>query len=131
MNCHIHFVKYSFASVLSSQKTLVFPHKTPKNICSSPPHKPDSVPIANDNEPRSSISTPHYYDALAAYLRISEPLQLRNLALLRMGFAWPAHHCTAGALLPHHFALIPTVPCGTAGRYLFCCTFRRVTPPGR
>ena len=22
-----------------------------------------------------------------------------------MGFAWPAHHCTAGALLPHHFAL--------------------------
>ena len=41
----------------------------------------------------------------AAYLRISEPPRLRNLALLRVGFAKPVHHCTAGALLPHHFTL--------------------------
>ncbi len=41
----------------------------------------------------------------AAYLRISEPPHLRNLALLRVGFAKPTHHCAAGALLPHHFTL--------------------------
>jgi hypothetical protein len=51
---------------------------------------------------RSAHTSPR---APAAYLRISEPPQLRNLALLRVGFAKPAHHCAAGALLPHHFAL--------------------------
>ena len=32
-----------------------------------------------------------------------------------------------GALLPHHFTLTrPQLP---AGRYIFCCTFRRLAPP--
>ena len=31
-----------------------------------------------------------------------------------------------GALLPHHFTLTPRT-----GRYIFCCTFRRLAPPRR
>jgi len=34
-----------------------------------------------------------------------------------------------GALLPHHFTLTPGPACAVAGRYLFCCTFRRLAPP--
>ena len=34
-----------------------------------------------------------------------------------------------GALLPHHFTLTPCPALAVAGRYLFCCTFRRLTPP--
>ena len=36
-----------------------------------------------------------------------------------------------GALLPHHFTLTPCPALAVAGRYLFCCTFRRLTPPRR
>jgi len=33
-----------------------------------------------------------------------------------------------GALLPHHFTLTRT-RLSRCGRYIFCCTFRRLTPP--
>jgi hypothetical protein len=34
-----------------------------------------------------------------------------------------------GALLPHHFTLTPGPACAVAGRFIFCCTFRRLAPP--
>src|SRR3972149_12192631 len=57
--------------------------------------------------------------------RAGHPLS-SYLALLRVGFARPASHPAAGALLPHHFTL--TRP---RRAVCFCGTFRRVTPPGR
>ena len=48
------------------------------------------------------------------------------LVLLRVGFAQPPGLPDAGELLPRLFTLIPT----SSGRYGFCGTFRRVTPPG-
>jgi len=36
-----------------------------------------------------------------------------------------------GALLPHHFTLTPVPAEAGAGRYFFCCTFRRLAPPRR
>ena len=55
------------------------------------------------------------------------------LALLRVGFAKPACHHAAGALLPHHFTLthVAVGPIMQRGRCLFCGTFREVTLPGR
>ena len=46
------------------------------------------------------------------------------------GWGLPCHNCyqLRGALLPHHFTL--TGPEGL-GRYLFCGTFRRISPPRR
>jgi len=45
----------------------------------------------------------------------------------------PCHYCyqQRGALLPHHFNLTCTPGSKTRGhrRYVFCCTFRRLTPP--
>ena len=35
-----------------------------------------------------------------------------------------------GALLPHHFTLTPRSR-RAAGRFIFCCTFRRLSPPRR
>jgi len=35
------------------------------------------------------------------------------------------HHCQSGELLPHLFTLTPR-----RRRYVFCGTFRRVSPPG-
>jgi len=81
-----------------------------------PACKPDSVEIkyiasfdrlrTRRTSPwRSSVWDAHCCAPRAAYLRISEPPHLRNLALLPVGFAEPPHHCGAGALLPHHFTL--------------------------
>ncbi len=43
----------------------------------------------------------------------------------------PCHLCyqTRGALLPHRFILTSALACGW--RFIFCCTFPRVTPGGR
>jgi len=46
------------------------------------------------------------------------------------GWGLHCHSCyqKRGALLPHHFTLTQEkIP----GRYIFCCTFRRLTPPRR
>jgi hypothetical protein len=48
------------------------------------------------------------------------------LVLLQMGFARPACHHAAGALLPHHFTLARQ-----RRAVCFCCAFRGVAPPGR
>jgi len=58
--------------------------------------------------------------------------------LLRVGFAQPAGHPTAGELLPHHFTLTPNPltiqgeanPFARPGAVCFCGTVRRVAPPG-
>ena len=44
----------------------------------------------------------------------------------------PCQRCCqrCGALLPHHFTLTGTA-CATLRRYIFCGTFRRLTPPRR
>ena len=49
--------------------------------------------------------------------------------LRQAGFARRLRYRNPGALLPHHFTLAGP-PCGGLGRYVFCCTFRRVAPPG-
>lgn len=67
----------------------------------------------------------HCCRALAAYLRISGTPHLRNLALLPVGFTEPLHLCNAGELLPRHFTI---ARCWAVS---FCCTFRRITAPGR
>jgi len=36
-----------------------------------------------------------------------------------------------GALLPHRFTLASIPRCGTVRRSVLCCTFRRVSAPGR
>lgn len=50
------------------------------------------------------------------------------LTLLRIGFTKPTRHRIAGELLPHRFSL--TSDLRSLRRFTFCCTFRRVTPPG-
>ncbi len=48
------------------------------------------------------------------------------LALHREEFTWPASVTRrAGELLPHHFTLYP-MRCYTFGRFIFCCTCRRL-----
>jgi hypothetical protein len=68
----------------------------------------------------------------------------------RWGLPCQSCHHGRGALLPHHFTLtelvgsrqwavcsrflhcrLQTADCRLSRRYLFCCTFRRLTPPGR
>ena len=49
------------------------------------------------------------------------------LVLLLTGFARPAGRPAAGELLPRLFTLTLA---GLPGRYVFCCAFRRVAPPG-
>jgi len=53
------------------------------------------------------------------------------LALLLVGFTshWDVA-ISGGELLPHHFTLTPPRTVHWEGRYIFCCTFRRITPPG-
>ncbi len=58
--------------------------------------------------------------------------QSRNpcLVLLRIGFTSRYVAIYAGELLPHRFILAPTVETADR-RFAFCCTSRRVAPPGR
>jgi len=50
---------------------------------------------------------------------------------LAPGGVYPATHCcqARGALLPHHFTLTWATAGATHRRYIFCGTFRRLTPP--
>jgi len=51
----------------------------------------------------------------AAYLDLAGPGRRSCLALHLAGFAWPARHRAAGALLPHHFTFACTrLTCGRA-----------------
>jgi len=51
------------------------------------------------------------------------------LALLQVGFAVPRMlPPRAVRSLPHHFTLTGAA-CAALRRYLFCCTFRGLTPP--
>jgi hypothetical protein len=62
-------------------------------------------------------------------------LTVAYLILHQTGFTLPyffAEIC--GELLPHHFTLTlrqaQGKPCSSKGRYIFCCTFHRLTTPG-
>ena len=48
------------------------------------------------------------------------------LLLLRVGFAKPVCHHTAGTLLPYLFTFTNFLHWS----YIFCCTFRKIAPPG-
>ena len=99
--------------------------------------KPGSVrdaPIARGIGWRPSIWDDGYPPPRATYPETArDKPQSPYLVLLRAGFAQPAGHPTAGALLPHHLTL-------TAGRHrkgvvdrvggVFLCTIRQVTLPG-
>ena len=65
--------------------------------------------------------------------RLGGPPVRSCLSLHRVGFARPPRRRGAGALLPHHFTLAGST-CRLRGRelgrYVFCCTFRGVAPPG-
>src|SRR4051812_43002701 len=50
-------------------------------------------------------------------------------ALHRTGFGKPPCHHDAGGLLPHLFTLTPASR-ECRWRFLFCATFRRLSPPG-
>jgi len=58
---------------------------------------------------------------------------MRPLFGLASGGVYHAAICCQprGALLPHPFTLTRTVPKDDSGRFAFCCTFRRLAPPGR
>jgi hypothetical protein len=53
------------------------------------------------------------------------------LALLRVGFSRPDGLPAAGELLTRHFTLARTMILSGPLAVCFCCTFRRVAPPGR
>ncbi len=62
----------------------------------------------------SSICDARYRAPLAVYREARRAASALPLTLLRVGFAGPVRHRTAGALLPHHFTLTAHV----ARRYL-------------
>jgi len=111
--------------------------------------KPNSVRLSAG---RSFLWATHCCAAQATYpevvarrastrSRLSRSLAGKSLPIWSCsvwGLPCPSHYCGGGALLPHLFTLTPPfLPsladprslAGTAGRYIFCGTFRRAILP--